>query len=35
MEALDQLKSPQQLANERGIPVEKVLPYWERRKKNG
>jgi len=35
MEALDQLKSPQQLASERGIPVEKVLPYWERRKKNG
>jgi small subunit ribosomal protein S5 len=35
MDALDQLKSPQQLANERGIPVEKVLPYWERRKKNG
>ena len=35
MEALDQLKSPQQIASERGIPVEKVLPYWERRKKNG
>jgi small subunit ribosomal protein S5 len=35
MDALDQLKSPQQLASERGIPVEKVLPYWERRKKNG
>jgi small subunit ribosomal protein S5 len=35
MEALDQLKSPQQIASERGIPVEKVLPYWERKKKNG
>jgi small subunit ribosomal protein S5 len=35
MHALDQLKSPQQLASERGIPVEKVLPYWERRKQNG
>jgi small subunit ribosomal protein S5 len=35
MEALDQLKSPQQIASERGIPVEKVIPYWERRKKNG
>jgi small subunit ribosomal protein S5 len=35
MKALDQLKSPQQLASERGIPVEKVLPYWERRKQNG
>jgi small subunit ribosomal protein S5 len=35
MDALDQLKSPQQIASERGIPVEKVLPYWERRKKNG
>ena len=35
MQALDQLKSPKQLASERGIPVERVLPYWERRKKNG
>ena len=35
MEALDQLKSPKQLASERGVPVEKVLPYWERRKNNG
>ena len=35
MDALDQLKSPQQIASERGIPVEKVLPYWERRKKHG
>ena len=35
MDALEQLRSPQQIASERGIPVEKVLPYWERRKKNG
>jgi small subunit ribosomal protein S5 len=35
MKALDQLKSPKQIASERGIPVERVLPYWERRKKNG
>ncbi len=35
MDALDQLKSPQQIASERGVPVEKVLPYWERRKKHG
>jgi small subunit ribosomal protein S5 len=35
MDALDQLKEPKQIAAERGIPVESVLPYWERRKKNG
>jgi len=35
MDALDQLKSPQQIASERGIPVDRVLPYWERRKKHG
>ena len=35
MKALDQLKSPKQLAAERGVPVERVLPYWERRKQNG
>lgn len=35
MDALDQLKSPQQIASERGIPVEKVIPYWERKKKHG
>ena len=35
MDALDQLKSPQQIAAERGVPVEKVLPYWERKKKHG
>jgi len=32
MKALDQLKSPQDVANERGTPVENLLPYWERRK---
>ena len=35
MDALDQLKSPQQIASERGIPVEQVMPYWERGKKHG
>ena len=35
MKALDQLKSPKQLAAERGVPIERVLPYWERRKQNG
>ena len=35
MQALDQLKSPQQVAAERGIPVEKVVPYWGRGKKHG
>ena len=30
MDALDQLKTPQQVANERGIPVERVLPFWDR-----
>ena len=35
MDALNQLKSPQQIASERGIPVEQVIPYWERGKKHG
>ncbi|MBC8332238.1 MAG: 30S ribosomal protein S5 [Anaerolineae bacterium] len=30
MDALDQLKNPQQIANERGIPVERVLPFWNK-----
>ena len=30
MDALDQLKSPQQVADERGIPLERVLPFWNR-----
>lgn len=33
--ALDALKSPQQEADRRGKPVENLLPYWERRRKNG
>lgn len=35
MDALDQLKTPQQVAAERGKPVESILPYWERKKRNG
>jgi small subunit ribosomal protein S5 len=30
IDALDQLKTPQQVADERGIPVERVLPFWNR-----
>ncbi|RME06337.1 MAG: 30S ribosomal protein S5 [Anaerolineae bacterium] len=30
MEALKQLKSPQQVADERGVPLERVLPFWSR-----
>lgn len=33
MDALNQLKSPQQVAAERGKPIEQILPFWERRKK--
>jgi len=32
MDALDQLKTPQQVADERGIPLERVLPFWGRGK---
>jgi small subunit ribosomal protein S5 len=35
MQALDTLKSPQEEAARRGKPVEDLLPFWERRKKNG
>jgi small subunit ribosomal protein S5 len=35
LQALDSLKSPQEEAARRGKPVEELLPYWERRKKNG
>lgn len=35
LQALDTLKSPQEEASRRGKPVSEVLPYWERRKKNG
>lgn len=30
MHALKQLRSPQEVAAERGIPVERVVPFWER-----
>lgn len=30
MDALDQLKTPQQVADERGVPIERVLPFWDR-----
>lgn len=33
--ALDQLKSPREEAARRGKPVEELMPFWERRKKNG
>ncbi len=32
MEALDQLKSPQDQAALRGKPVKEVMPFWDRRK---
>ena len=32
MDALDQLKSPQDEAARRGKPVKDVMPFWERRK---
>jgi small subunit ribosomal protein S5 len=33
--ALETLKSPQEEAARRGKPLQDVLPFWERRKKNG
>jgi small subunit ribosomal protein S5 len=30
MKALDQLRSPKEVAAERGIPIERVIPYWDR-----
>ncbi len=33
--ALASLKSPQEEAARRGKPVDELLPFWERRKKNG
>jgi small subunit ribosomal protein S5 len=30
--ALEQLRSPEQLSEMRGIPVKDLLPFWERRK---
>ncbi|MEZ0395101.1 MAG: 30S ribosomal protein S5 [Anaerolineales bacterium] len=35
LQALDALKSPQEEAVRRGKPVAELLPFWERRKKNG
>ena len=35
MQALDTLKSPREEAGRRGKAVEELLPFWERRKKNG
>ncbi len=35
LKALDGLKSPQREAARRGKPVEELLPYWERSRKNG
>lgn len=32
MAALDQLKSPQEVAARRGKPVQDVLPFWEKKK---
>jgi small subunit ribosomal protein S5 len=32
IEALEQLKSPQEAAALRGKPVKEVMPFWERRK---
>jgi small subunit ribosomal protein S5 len=34
LQALEELKSPQEEAARRGKPVEDLLPYWERRKKH-
>jgi len=35
LQALDGLKSPQEEASRRGKPVEELVPFWERRRKNG
>jgi small subunit ribosomal protein S5 len=35
IDALDQLKTIQQVAAERGKPVEAIMPFWERKKRNG
>jgi ribosomal protein S5 len=34
MEALDQLKSPEEIAMLRGKSVKEISPFWERRKQN-
>jgi small subunit ribosomal protein S5 len=35
MDALEQLKSPQEVAALRGKPAKDLMPFWERRKQNG
>lgn len=35
MDALDQLKSPEEVAALRGKPAKDVTPFWERRKQHG
>jgi small subunit ribosomal protein S5 len=35
MDALKQLKSPQEIAALRGKPAKDLMPFWERRKQNG
>lgn len=35
MDALDQLKTPEEVAAFRGKSVKEVLPFWERRKQRG
>jgi small subunit ribosomal protein S5 len=35
MDALQQLKSPEEEAARRGKPVDELLPFWDRRKKHG
>jgi small subunit ribosomal protein S5 len=35
MDALDQLRSPQEVAALRGKSPKELLPFWERRKQNG
>jgi small subunit ribosomal protein S5 len=35
LDALEQLKSPQEIASLRGKPVKDLMPFWERRKQNG
>jgi small subunit ribosomal protein S5 len=35
MDALQQLKSPEEEAARRGKPVDELLPFWDRRRKHG
>ena len=34
-DALNQLKSPEEEASRRGKPTKDLMPFWERRRKNG